>query len=336
MGDTMSRSFVAASAVFAALLTFASGGEARSDTSASDVDALHAIPQQRCDVGAVQPALDVPGLYEAIAAAPNGDVFVSDQATLDVLRITPAGEVAVVTRLYEPPNHTGDDVGTFGMTFAHDGALWIASYDFLDGTHHGLYRVARDGSAELAVPMNVADALFPNGIVFDDRGNLYVTESIAGVVWRVARGERVARRWLEHELLAPLPPGTAFGFGANGIAYNKGALYVANSDRGSIVKIPIDPRGDPGTPTVFADGLFSPDAVTLGPGKDVYVSDAFTGRLIRIADDGTWEVAALTGFQEPANTGMVFGAGIDRFTAYVTNFGFAVPGVVKVNLCQTR
>ncbi len=289
-----------------------------------------------CMPGPVRTVLQVDGWFEGIATAPNGDVFTSDQETFNVYRITPEGEVTLFAHLFDQDNPDAAYAGALGLTFGPDGALWLNMTDWTETSRHGVYRVAMDGSFELAVPLDVNQTPAPNGLVFDDRGNLFITDCFMGSIWKVARGERVATLWLQHELLQPL---TAFG--ANGIAYKQGALYVANSDQGTVLRIPIDRHGAPGEPVVFASGMvdpdgntLAPDGITLGPGNDLYLTLAYAGQLVRLAEDGTWRVVADLGISLAASP--TFGKGKDRFTAYVTNFGTdgTTPTVVKVNLCE--
>jgi len=284
-----------------------------------------------CAPGPVQTVLQVDGWFEGIATAPNGNIFTSDQESLNVFRITPEGHVSLFAHLFDLDNPDAVWAGALGMTFSADGALWINMLDFWDGSHHGVFRVAKDGSSELAIPLNVNEVPVPNGLVFDPRGNLYIAESFTGSIWKVARHERVATLWLQHELLAPLPTGW---IGANGIVFKNGALYVASSDQGKVVRIPVKKDGAPGEPVVFASGLPFPDGLTLGPGDDIYAALAYVGQLARLADDGTWEVLADMGIATAASP--VFGRGREKDTAYITNFGTdgTTPTIVKVNLCD--
>jgi len=285
-----------------------------------------------CTPGPVQAVVARPGYFEGLTASPSGDLYTSDQTTMNVWRFSADGTGEVIAHLYDPPDDTSMFAGTFGLDFSPDGALWIVVYDFWqDSRHHGIWRVGRDGAAALVYPLDVTVAPFPNALVFDPRGNLYVTESATGTIYRAARGDGALRPWLQHALLGPLP--TAWGFGANGIAFRDSALYVANTDAGTIVRIPVDGHGDPGEPEVFASGLYAPDGVVVGPWKELYVPLAFTGQLVRVAHDGSWEVVAETGLA--LTTTAAFGAGAEHTTAYVVNVlsDWEVPMLVKVDVC---
>ena len=101
----------------------------------------------------------------------------------------------------------------------------------------------RKGNAEL-LP-GTGRMILPNGFAFDDRGNLYVTESFSmsatgygpGGIWVIPpRGE--ARVWLRDPLLTGIglmgnPP-----MGANGISSHHGDLFVTNTDKGLVVRNP--------------------------------------------------------------------------------------------------
>lgn len=332
------------SALAGALLLACGGTSTGSWTQQSGVEAgapvtargaADPFDRAACGTGPVVTVVSRPGYFEGVTASPQGDIYTSDQTTLNVYRITPAGMSEVIAHLYDPPDDTSNFAGTFGMTFSPDGTLWIVVYDYWeDSRNHGIWRVDRDGSSTLAYPLAVGDAPIPNALVFDDRGNLYITESATGTIWRVARGDSAARPWLQHEKLVGVPPPDGIGIGANGITFKNGALYVANSEQGTVVRIPVDGRGDPGAPTIFATGLDFPDGLGLGPWKDIYAILAFSGQLVRVADDGTSTVVAETGL--PLTTSLVFGTGIEHTTAYIVNVlsSWEVPMLVKVDVCD--
>ena len=86
-----------------------------------------------------------------------------------------------------------------------------------------------------------------NDLTFDRAGNVYVSDSFQGIVWRTTRDGGVATVWVDDPLLrtAGVPP-----FGANGLRFDgrESALFVANTGNDTIVKIPVV-GGPPGGST---------------------------------------------------------------------------------------
>ena len=72
-----------------------------------------------------------------------------------------------------------------------DGDLYIA---LAAGADRGVYRMDREGQIELLPGSD--QIFFANGLAFDDRGTLYITESVRsppsyggqGGIWRIPRG----------------------------------------------------------------------------------------------------------------------------------------------------
>ena len=293
-----------------------------------------------CEPGPLQTLIPPPGYFESVTTANNGDVYTSDQAYMRVSRITPGNGVSVFANLfgndYYDPN--ASYAGTLGLKFDRNGNLWVIALDFLNTERNGIYVVTPNGNSELAISIDPNLIPVPNSLTFDAHGNLYITESVIGGIWKVARGEHVPTLWLTHELLSP-PPGGAFG--ANGIVYKNKSLFLANTDRGTLLRVPLNRDGSPGQPTVFAQLLdpfgatIGPDGLTTGPDHALYATGAYEGLLVRIAEDGNWQVV-LDGLAYP--TGVAFGKTQgERNTVYLSNFLATLnnePGVVKLDLCE--
>ncbi len=155
-----------------------------------------------------------------------------------------------------------------------------------------------------------------NDVTFDRAGNVYVSDSFPGIVWRTTRFGGVASVWVDDPLLRTtgVPP-----FGANGLRFDRRetALFVANTGDDTIVKVPVV-GGPPGTtgaagvPAVFtngingADGLIVDDAdnlwVAANQADEIVVVDP-TGRAIaKLGDfDGIAERGTPAGLLFPAS-----------------------------------
>lgn len=253
---------------------------------------------------------------EGVAVDKRGTIYVSLPPTDQLRAITPDGAQRVIATL-----PVGDGFGPLGLAADAPGNVYAAVATF-DPATHGVYRVAPDGTAgRLPGSENIA---FPNALAFDKQGNLYVTDSILGAVWRIpSRGS--AQLWLQHPLLAGddslAPP---FPVGANGIAHRHNSLLVANTELATIVEIPIRADGTPGTPTVLvqSSGLEHPDGIALDIHGNIYVAVASQNAVARVSADGTELTTIATeadGLDFPSS--LAFGtASGDRQTVYIVNF----------------
>jgi sugar lactone lactonase YvrE len=138
-----------------------------------------------------------------------------------------------------------------------------------------------------------------------------------------------AELWLADEILAP-PPG--FFFGANGAARDGNQLWVLNTERGAILRVPIRRDGSAGEPELFLEdpALFGVDGITLDVRGNLHVVNIYESTLLRI--DPCKEIEVLVTFppELPFATNIEFGVGRDRETAYLTIDGAA--DVVKLDI----
>lgn len=151
----------------------------------------------------------------------------------------------------------------------------------------------------------------PNALAFDAAGNVYISDSFQGIVWRTGPTGGPPTAWVDDALLRTtgVPP-----FGANGLGFNRAgsSLFVANTGSDTVVRIPVT-NGIAGTPEVFvnsingADGLMVDDAdnlwVAANQSDEIVVLDP-TGRVIaKLGDfDGLTRDGAPIGLLFPAST----------------------------------
>lgn len=293
---------------------------------------------------------------EGVAVDKTGNVYVSLDELGQVWKFTPTGERSLLVDFGSP--------GGLGLAVDAIGNVYVAR----EGPGNGVYVIDQSGNARL-VPGTDA-IVFPNSLAFDKRGNLYITETFSfdapltefpgcdigagpffgpGGIWVVPRGGE-AQVLLRHELLTGLclPNPIPFPIGANGIAYRQGALYVTNTERGLVIRIPVDGKGDAGIPEVLAtvsdpiDPDFGPpalDGLALDVHGDIYVPVINQSRIVRVeADGGTIEQVAGPGDGLDFPASLAFGTGKgERQSMFVTNFaigppGGAGPGILKLDI----
>lgn len=129
---------------------------------------------------------------------------------------------------------------------------------------------------------------FPNDLTFDDKDNVYITDSYADVIYKVDSSGK-ATVFSKSELLK------AAGVGPNGIVFNpQGFLLVANNGTGAVVKIEIaNPEKaskvkiDQFFPS--ADGLLLNDVNTL-----TLVQNGGVNKIFKIKTADNWVSAQAT------------------------------------------
>lgn len=160
-----------------------------------------------------------------------------------------------------------------------------------------------------------------NALAFDGAGNVYISDSFQGIVWRTGRRGGTPLVWVNDALLrtSGFPP-----FGANGMDFNRdeSALFVANTGNDQVIRIPVS-AGAAGTPEVFvnsvngADGLFVDESdnvwICANQADEIVVVDK-TGRAIAKLGD-------FNGLRDGAPVGLLFPASLARSGEwiYVTN-----------------
>lgn len=164
---------------------------------------------------------------------PEGFVYVAEQNAGRVRRIDPAtGEASTVAVGLNNPNGV-----IFDPTYT---ILYVGSFG--GGM---VYAIDRTGPDTWEPPRILAQHPGPNGgfdgINVDECGNVYITEFIAGKVFRITPDGQTV------DLLASLPsswiPNMRWGTGRDG--WDEHTLYVSDRDQGRLFAIEMGLRGKP-------------------------------------------------------------------------------------------
>ncbi|HYN02979.1 MAG TPA: hypothetical protein VE359_11075 [Vicinamibacteria bacterium] len=313
---------------------------------------------------------------EGVAVDKVGNVYVSvrEGGRGKILRFSPTGQGSLFVDLGP------GDVG--GLAVDAPGNVYAA-------TPTGVFRVSRRGKAvRLRGTEQIVGA---NALAFDPRGNLYVTESSSlraplicppqsslgqGGVWRITpRGD--VDLWLESELLSGTCTVLGVPVGANGIVYlhssgrrgptsssqcagHRGALYIANTEKGLILRVPILPDGSPGLLDTWVSQIeepyplfgylpTAPDGLSVDVHGNIYAALVACAAVVRFdAVDRSQETIARYNLFDPNRAddplfalldtpaSLAFGTGKGgRTTLFVTNLGWGIaqaprPGLTKI------
>ena len=228
--------------------TSSSTGEGGSSTSTSTGvgGGVAAVPEVVVgfdpNKGQFVEGLDIKGGIAYVGALVTGQIVTVDLAkkTIADYGATPAF-----------PQNGGALVG---MTLGSDGALYAAlNVTAPGGPTTGIYRIAPGGGVATLFASDPAMA-FANDLRFNAAGELLVSDSITGTIFTIAKDGKVSK-WLSDPLLTPDPTvcgvNTMFHLGVNGLVQSGNAYYATNTDRATIVKIPVNADGTAGTPEIF-------------------------------------------------------------------------------------
>lgn len=266
---------------------------------------------------------------EGIAIDARGNLYVSLTPLGQLRRIAPSGEQKVILELGMP--------GLTGIALDRYGAVYVAKQSTKPEQPRGVIRIAASGVPESLPGCDAV--LAPNGLAFDPKGRLYITDTSGGAIYRYRKRGR-CELWYRDEGLAG-DGSQGFDAGANGIAIREGAVFVANLEKGTIVRIPIDKAGAPGAAEIWVKhpDLVGADGIAFGLDGELYVANVLKSTLIRI--DGASKAVeilatAADGLDNPAS--LAIGSRESGETMlYITNYPViapdtAPPGVLGLRL----
>jgi hypothetical protein len=207
-----------------------------------------------------------------------------------------------------------------GIALNPDGSALISGW--IKGKEPAVFAIDPKGRSKLL--MRLPDGQFPNGVVRLAAGRYLVADSYRGVIWEINSVKKSATIWLEHESLTradaanPTP-------GANGLKMFGGALYVSNTARQLLIRIPIV-NGAADTPQTVMEGIGLDDFAFDDAGV-LYGATHVYNSAVRVTPQGAVSVIAGLAQGMAGSTAVATvktrGGGVNIFV--VTNGGMSLP-----------
>jgi sugar lactone lactonase YvrE len=267
---------------------------------------------------------------ENITLLPDGSPVLTLSFARQVARIDGHGGVHVLATLPAPPAGKKPPVvgvpAVSGVVRADDGTLFF-NYAAGSAGLTGVWAL-RPGHRPHRIAALPPDGL-PNGLALDDRhGLLYVADSVRGTVWRIPASGGGATAWATGSPLAPV------GFlGANGIKVHGGAVWVTNTDNGTLLRIGVTSRGAAGPIRTVASGLTGVDDFAFTGRDDATVLAALDApnevALVRPQGTHTVVLTGADGLQNPTSVA------VRGSTVFVTSAAFLTgtdPNLLRARL----
>ena len=275
---------------------------------------------------------------EGVAVAPDGTIYAPSFGFNKSGALTGNGELFVIAPDGTVIRHfpvLGSSPHLIGGIYQPSSNTMLIP-DLIKGVVWQVDPTTQTSSVFMTAP-KVTTAPGLNAMAFDAEGNVYVSDSFQGAIWKTGPTGGAVTAWSQSPLLLPTAgPGELLvpPFGANGITFNNEgtAMFVNNTAYHSIVKIPVNPDGSAGTATTFTTGINAPDGVALD-GKDNLWVLANQGDEVVVVDPTGTVIAKKGDFDGIAPDGSIKGLlfpASDTFSPdgrflYITNLALNLP-----------
>jgi hypothetical protein len=277
---------------------------------------------------------------EGLTVGPDGNIYVTTFGFNSAGAVTGTGQLFVYAssgKLLRQVAITGSSVHLLGLAFnpatrgPQNGNLGdLIVLDFGAGKALKVNPVTGAASVFMTAPVLIAAGPGLNGLTFDRLGNVYISDSFQGVIWKTGPAGGTPTQWVNDPLLRTtgVPP-----FGANGIEFNHAGdtAFIANTGDDTVISVPVLADGSAGQPAIFVNSINGADGIAIDAHDNLWVAANQADEMVVVNPQGK-AIAKLGDFNgitdkgEP--NGLLFPASpafsLDGAYLYVTNLALDI------------
>jgi putative intracellular protease/amidase/sugar lactone lactonase YvrE len=249
---------------------------------------------------------------ENITVTPQGNLYITSYEDGRIYQITSSGDIDEFARV------TGNAAG---IALDSQGHLLVAGSS--EDKTATVFSIDNDGNVE---PVHtIPDAIFLNGMTPLTETHYLIADSYKGAIWRIDRIQKTAEIWLHHPRLARSTPDHPFP-AVNGMKIYNNMLYVSNTQRRHLIRIPIHEDYTAGSPDLFLTNVNLDDFAFDRQGN-LYATTHVYNSVVKITPDRQIITIAKAEQGVAGSTAIAFGrTERDRTMIYVTtNGGMSLP-----------
>lgn len=249
---------------------------------------------------------------ESIAISPDNLIFFTSHFDGKVFKLGSDG-VPVV--------HAEIAGKATGLALTNDGSLLLTAWNAENVAT--VFSISPQGEATVLV--TIPEAIFLNGLTPLMGDRYLIADSYRGAIWELNRAEKTAKIWLEHPALARSSTENEFP-AVNGLKIYGTALYASNTEKMQLVKIPLQPEGQPGEPEIFLQPV-NLDDFAFDQAGNLYGTTHIYNSVVKISPNGSITTIAQAEQGMTGSTALAFGQGNEDGTGLyvVTNGGLSFP-----------
>lgn len=249
---------------------------------------------------------------ESIVVATDNTLYVTSHYDGKVFRIGADGV---------PTLHATIAGKATGLALMDDNSLLLSAWD--DQDIPTVYTISPQGEAKVLVTL--PDAIFLNGLTHLKDDIYLIADSYRGAIWKLNVTNKTVEIWLEHSALARSSPDSVFP-AVNGLKIYDNVLYASITEKMHLVKMPLQPNGQPNEPEIFLQKVNLDDFAFDGDGN-LYGTTHVYNSVVKITSNGSITTIAQAEQGVTGSTSLAFGRleATESQVYVVTNGGMSLP-----------